>query len=42
MRSKGVKVAELSDLMHDDELIRSPVATYTIAPRTAWTIRPAA
>ena len=42
MRSKGVKVAEPSDPMHDDDFIRALIATYTIAPRTDWIATPAA
>ena len=36
MREKGVRVAEPSDPMHDDDFIRALIATYTIAPTTDW------
>ncbi len=36
MRSKGVKVAEPSDPLHDSDFIRALVSTYTIAPTTDW------
>ena len=42
MRSKGTKVAEPSDPLHDDDFVRALVATYTIAPTTDWITQPAA
>ena len=42
MRSKGTKVAEPSDPLHDTDFIRSVVETYTIAPTTEWLQIPAA
>ena len=42
MRSKGKKVAEPSDPLHDTDFIRSVVDTYTIAPTTEWLEIPAA
>jgi hypothetical protein len=42
MRSKGTKVAEPSDPLHDDDFVRALMATYTIAPTTEWLEMPAA
>ena len=42
MRAKGVKVAEPSDPLHDDDFVRALIATYTIAPTTEWLEIPAA
>ena len=42
MRSKGTKVTEPSDPLHDTDFIRSVVETYTIAPTTEWLQIPAA
>jgi hypothetical protein len=42
MRSKGTKVAEPSDPLHDDDFVRALMATYTIAPATEWLEMPAA
>ena len=42
MRSKGAKVAEPSDPLHDTDFIRALIATYTIAPTTEWLEFPAA
>jgi len=42
MRSKGTKVAEPSDPLHDDEFVRALTTTYTIAPTTEWLKIPAA
>ena len=42
MRAKGVKIAEPSDPLHDDDFIRALMATYTIAPTTEWLTIPAA
>ena len=42
MRSKGVKVAEPTDPMHDSDFIRALISTYTIAPTTDWARSPAA
>ncbi len=36
MRDKGVRVAEPSDPLHDNDFIRALIATYTIAPTTDW------
>ena len=36
MRARGVKVAEPSDPLHDQEFIRALSATYSIAPTTDW------
>jgi hypothetical protein len=36
MRSKGVRVSEPSDPLHDNDFIRALIATYTIAPTTDW------
>ncbi len=36
MRAKGVKVAEPTDPLHDQEFIRTLIATYSIAPTTDW------
>lgn len=36
MRSRGVKVAEPSDPLHDSEFIRALIATYSMAPETDW------
>ena len=41
MRSKGVKVPEPSDPLHDQGFIRALTAAYSIAPVTDWA-RPAA
>ena len=42
MRSKGVKIAEPSDPLHDDEFVHALMSTYTIAPTTEWIEFPAA
>jgi hypothetical protein len=36
MRSKGVKIAEPSDPLHDDDFVHALMSTYTIAPTTEW------
>jgi hypothetical protein len=36
MRSKGIKVAEPSDPLHDQDFIRALISTYTIKPTTDW------
>ncbi|MCU0268495.1 MAG: hypothetical protein MUF83_07585 [Acidimicrobiales bacterium] len=36
MRSKGTRIAEPSDPLHDDDFVRALVGTYTIAPTTEW------
>jgi hypothetical protein len=42
MRGKGVKIAEPSDPLHDDDFVRALISTYTIAPTTEWIDIPAA
>ena len=42
MRSKGVKIAEPSDPLHDDDFVHALMSTYTIAPTTEWLEFPAA
>lgn len=39
MRAKGVKVAEPSDPLHDDDFIQAIMHTYTIEPTTDWADR---
>jgi hypothetical protein len=36
MRSKGMRVAEPSDPLHDQEFIRALTSAYSIAPQTDW------
>ena len=36
MRAKGTPVEEPSDPLHDTELVRALIATYSIAPTTDW------
>jgi hypothetical protein len=36
MRSKGTKIAQPSDPLHDDDFVRALTTTYTIAPTTEW------
>ena len=36
MRSKGTKVSEPSDPLHDTDFVRAVIATYSIAPTTDW------
>jgi hypothetical protein len=42
MRSKGVKITEPSDPLHDDHFVHALMSTYTIAPTTEWIEFPAA
>jgi hypothetical protein len=42
MRSKGTKISEPTDPLHDQDFIRALVGTYTIAPATDWFDQPAA
>ena len=36
MRSRGTKVADPTDPLHDSDFIRALIETYTIAPTTDW------
>jgi hypothetical protein len=42
MRSKGTKVDEPADPLHDDDFVRALIGTYSIAPTTDWLTSPAA
>jgi hypothetical protein len=42
MRSKGTKVDEPADPLHDDGFVRALIGTYSIAPTTDWLTSPAA
>jgi hypothetical protein len=42
MRSKGTKVDEPGDPLHDDDFVRALIGTYSIAPTTDWLTSPAA
>jgi hypothetical protein len=42
LRSRGRKLAEPSDPLHDADFVRALIETYTIAPTTEWIHIPAA